>query len=162
MPATSLDTFANTNPAFCSLILRFFIEGYLSGDAVGLPFPHIILPLPIVLSSELSGYFSGTNSRTGLLTWVGRHPEVTIDLRKKVESSASFAREALVFGLTQRIVALNENGRITIENVGLARRISFPTLDARNRFMKNARQLGRWVAEVRSIETVYSCLGLNR
>jgi hypothetical protein len=162
MPALSLDTFANTNPAFCSLILRFFVEGYMRGDANGLPLPHVLLPLPIVLSSDLNGLFAGTNATTGLLTWVGRHPEVTIDLRKRVGSSASYSREALLFGLTQRILGMNQNGRIVTESRGLVRRVTFNASDERNRFVKNARKFGRWIADVRSIETVFSCLGLNR
>ena len=50
MPATSLDTFANTNPAFCACVLRAFVEGYLKSNPEGVPLPNVVLPLPIVLS----------------------------------------------------------------------------------------------------------------
>src|SRR5262249_10086726 len=119
MPAISLDVLANTNPAFCSLVLRSFVEGYMRGEAEGLPLPHILLPLPIILSTDLTGFFAGTNTGTGLLTWIGRYPQVTIDLRERVQASALFSREALLFGITQRILDVNQRGNIVTDDEGL-------------------------------------------
>lgn len=162
MPATSLDTFANTNPAFCTLVLRAFVEGYLQGDGEGVPLPHVVLALPIVLSADLAATFAGTNATTGLLTWVGRHPQVTIELRERVTASARFSREALLFGVTRRVLGVNERGLVVLDDAGLTRRVRFPTSEDRGRALSNARQLGRWLADVRSIETVFACLGMNR
>jgi hypothetical protein len=115
MPATSLDTFANTNPAFCALVLRAFVEGFLQGDGEGVPLPHVVLPLPIVLSADLAATFAGTNATTGLLTWVGRHPHVTLELRERVTTSACFSREALLFGVTRRVLGVNDRGLERLE-----------------------------------------------
>lgn len=35
MATKSVDTFAHTNPAFCALVLRAFVEGYQKSDARG-------------------------------------------------------------------------------------------------------------------------------
>ncbi len=162
MPATSLDTFANTNPAFCSLILRAFVEGYIESDAEGVPLALVVLPLPIVLSAEITATFAGTNVNTGLLTWISRHPYVTIGLRDRVTSSAMFSREALLFGLTQRVLNINDRGFIVLEVAGLKKKVRFPTTEDRGRSVSLARKFGTWIADVRSTETVYACLGLNR
>jgi hypothetical protein len=162
MPANSLDTFANTNPAFCSLVLRSFVAGYLENDSKGSPVPQLLLPLPIVLCSYFSETFKGTNAATGLITWIARHPEVTIGLRGRVQATAQFSREALVFGLSRRILDVNQFGLVVTDDRGLVRDVRFGPSDNRGLAMTNARRLGRWTANVRSTETVFTCLGLNR
>jgi hypothetical protein len=162
MPANSLDTFANTNPAFCALILRAFVDGHIQIDDSGLPLPFVVLPLPVVLSADIANTFAGTNSSTGLLTWIGRHPSITIELRRRIEASARFSREALLFGITRRVLGVNDRGRVVLDDEGLTRKVRFPADEDRGRAVSNARQFGRWLAGVRSIETVFACLGLNR
>lgn len=162
MASTSRDTFANTNPAFCALILHAFVEGYQKRDAEGVPLPSLLFTLPVILSADLIATFSGTNAETGLLTWVGRHPQVTIDLRQRVTATAQFTREALLFGFTRRVLAVTDRGLVTVDSAGLRRKLGFPAADDRNRLVKYARQFGRWVADVRSVDTVFACLGMNR
>ena len=81
----SLDIFADTNPAYCSRILMEFCWGYEEEAGSGVPFPLIILPLPIVLSGDHEAMFDGTNKATGLFTWIDRNPELLLDLSERVE-----------------------------------------------------------------------------
>lgn len=162
MTATSVDTFANTNPAFCALVLRSFVEGYTQVDSEGVSLPLLLFPLPMVLSTDIATLFAGTNVNTGLLTWVGRYPQVTIELRLRVERSARFSREALFFGLVRRALGISEQGRIVLDEAGLVKKVKFPPSQDRGRALANARQLGHWVADVRSTETVYASMGMNR
>ena len=162
MSSQSIDTFAYTNPAFCALMLREFVESYVQVDSRGVPLPLMLLPLPIVLSGELADTFDGTNSRTGLITWIGRHPEITIDLGRRIEATALFSREALLFALARRVLTVSQNGNIAIDNAGLKKKIRFPSAEPKGRLLSTVRTFGRWVGDVQSLETVLICLGLNQ
>lgn len=162
MPAVALDTFASTNPAFCALVLRAFVESYQRLDPGGAQIPLLMLPLPLVLSEDTTGFFDGTNTKTGLLTWLGRHPQITIELPERIAATASFAREALLFGLTRQVLDVTAQGRILTADRGLARRPRFLAADDRQRAFTLAMRLGGWCASVGSVETVFTSLGLHR
>ena len=162
MPSQSTDTFAYTNPAFCALMLRGFVEHYMKAEKRGVPLPLMLLPLPIALSGDLADTFDGTNSRTGLITWVGRHPEITLDLGRRIEALTPFSREALLFALSRRILDINDAGCVVLDESGMKKALRFPTSEPRGRVLLITRTLGRWVGEVRSTETVLACLGLNQ
>ena len=162
MPSLSTDTFAYTNPAFCALMLRGFVENYMKADSRGVPLPLMLLPLPIALSGDLVNTFDGTNSRTGLITWIGRHPEITLDLGRRVEALTPFSREAILFALSRRILDINDSGYVELDDAGLKKALRFPAIEARGRVLSISRTLGRWVGEVRSTETVLACLGLTQ
>lgn len=162
MPSQSTDTFAYTNPAFCALMLRGFVEHYMKADTKGVPLPLMLLPLPIALSGDLADTFDGTNSRTGLITWVGRHPEITLDLGRRIEALTPFSREALLFALSRRILDINDAGYVDIDEAGMKKALRFPASEPRGRVLSITRTLGRWVGEVRSTETVLACMGLNQ
>lgn len=162
MPAVALDTFASTNPAFCALVLRAFIEAFQKVEPGGCPISLLVLPLPLVLSEDRTGFFDGTNAKTGLLTWIGRYPEITIDLAERIEATAKFAQEALMFGLTRQILDVTPRGHIVTSDHGLVRRPKFATADERQRAFTLAMRLGGWCAGVGSVETVYTSLGLHR
>lgn len=162
MPAVALDTFASTNPAFCALVLRAFTESFQKVDAAGSPIPLLVLPLPLVLSEDTVGFFDGTNTKTGLLTWIGRHPQITIDLPERIVATAKFAREALLFGVTRQVLDVTPQGCIVTADRGLVKRAKFAATDDRQRAFTLAMRLGGWCASVGSIETVYTSLGLHR
>jgi hypothetical protein len=162
MPSQSIDTFAYTNPAFCALMLRAFVEQYLRADTNGVPLPLMLIPLPIALSGDLADSFDGTNSRTGLITWVGRHPEITLDLGRRIAALTPFSREALLFALSRRILDINNAGCVDLDEVGMKKALRFPANEFRGRVLSITRKLGRWVGQVRSTETTLACLGLNQ
>ena len=162
MPSQSTDTFAYTNPAFCALMLRGFVENYVKVDTGGVPLPLLLLPLPIALSSDLADTFDGTNSRTGLISWVSRHPEITLDLGRRIEALVPISREALLFAISRRILDINEAGLVDLDKAGMRKALRFPSAEPRARVLSITRRLGRWVGDVKSTETVLVCLGLNK
>src|SRR4051812_15018726 len=109
---SSIDVFAATNPAFCGLIMWSFLERFGNGPDGGCELPLAFLPLPIVLSEELSALFAGTNSTTGYLTWLGRHPEIAAEFAPRMQRTVAMTRQAVVFCLRYSLVRVNEAGRL--------------------------------------------------
>jgi hypothetical protein len=162
MPPASIDTYAVSNPAFCSLVLRAFAEGYVQADPAGVPLALVLLPVPLVMTKEIADTLGSTNVNTGLLPWVSNNPQVTIGFSQRVTNTAHYSREALLFGLRQRIVDINESGRVVPITDGLAKKPAFPVSTEPGRAMSLARRLGVWAGQVGSPETVFVSLGGNR
>ncbi len=162
MPAMSLDLFAATNPALCSVILWYFARGYRSRDSEGVPLSAILLPLPIVLSQDLASSFKGTSSTTGLLGWINKTPEVTVGLADRVERTAGYARAGLIFGVRQRVFEITSDGRVLESKRGFLKQPNTRDSGELGRRMKLAECLGKWVAEVGSIGTTFACLGFGK
>jgi hypothetical protein len=162
MATTSIDVYAATNPAFCSLVLRSFVAGYAESDASGSPLPLIILPLPIVLTEEISLALMGTNVKTGLLPWAVRSQEAILGLADRVADAASFSREALLFGIRYRIVSITSDGRLHPDARGLAKQPDFPVATDLGRALSLARRLGLWMGQIRDIDTIFISLGIDR
>jgi hypothetical protein len=158
----SIDTYATTNPAFCSILLYSFIEGYGSTNSNGLPFPLILLPVPIVLTSDIANTFEGTNTRTGLLSWIARNPEVTVGMHDRLHSTSEFSKQALLFGFRYGVFSLADTGRIFLQSDSLAKRIpsagSSYVVDA----FKLAKRFGAWIGGAGTTETILIALGANR
>ena len=162
MSVMSIDIFATTNPAFCSLVLRAFSEGYTQRDPQGVPRPLILSPLPLVLSNDIAQTLQSTNSATGLLPWIARNPEVTVGMAERLAKTAAFGRDALLFGLKYRILNVTPDGRVVPDSRGLARKSKFPASADPGRAINLANRLGIWAAEVRSPQTIFVSLGANR
>lgn len=161
MATKSVDTFAHSNPAFCALVLRTFVEGYQKSDARGVLLPLMLLPLPVILSNDLASTFDGTNSRTGLITWIGRNPELIVSLPHYVDGSAQLSREALLFAVTYKVLGLNKNGRIVTDETGLRRKVRTRASDPKGKAFLHSRTFGKWLGDTGSLETIFACLGIN-
>jgi hypothetical protein len=154
---TSIDIFAEANPAFCSLILLNFCKGYFHETKIGVPFPLLLLPLPIILSNDLSKSFNGTNVRTGFFRWIKNNPEILLDLTIRINESNEFLKPAIEFGVFKRIFQIDNLGfLIPIEN-------SVKNLyksELENLF-KYSDRLGKWIGQVNSTKTIYNHLGIQ-
>lgn len=158
----SIDIYAATNPAFCSILLYSFIEGYGSTNSHGLPFPLILLPVPIVLTSDIANAFEGTNSRTGLLSWIARNPEITIGMRDRLHSTSEFSKQAFLFGFRYGLFALPESGRIFLQPDSLVKKVPSAGRSYVVEALKHAKRLGAWIGEAGTTETILIALGANR
>ena len=152
----SIDIFAETNPALCSIILFHFCNGYEKTNKLGTPFPLIIIALPIVLSNDLSLSFDSTNIRTGFFTWVERTPSITLNISDRINDSNEFIKPAIEYGLFKNIFKLNEFGNLRpIEKSIKNKKYDFEYL------FKNAEKLGGWMGEINSVKTIYNHLGIQ-
>jgi Family of unknown function (DUF6521) len=162
MSTDSLDAYAATNPAMCSLVLRAFVEGYCAVDSTGVPLSLILVPLPLVYTESLAQTLDSTNVTTGLVSWASRYPQVTVGLAERIESVAEHARNALLFGLRYQILNIGPNGRVMLDATGLKKKPAFPMSTDIGRATGLARRLGAWIGQVQSPETVFIVLGVNR
>ena len=160
--AVSIDIYASTNPALGALVIRAFVEAYIKEDATGVPLSLIYLPLPLVLSGEIASTLEETAATTGLLPWVGRYPQVTVGFPERLTRTAKFSRHGLLFGIRQRILTVNAQGRVLSISTGLMKKPNFDTATEPGRAIKLAKRLGAWIGRVRSEETVFVCLGAHR
>lgn len=160
--AMTIDTYAATNPALCSLVLRAFIEGYVEADPEGAPIPLSILPLPIVFTEQIAKTIDPTNVKTGLLPWVVKNQEITIGLSERITKSAEYSRKALLFGIRYQVIGLNQAGRLIPVKTGLKKQANFPATTEPGRAIRFATRLGVWMGEVREMDTIFVSLGVNR
>ena len=82
------------NPAFCGRILYSTIKTYANNSHRALPFPLIYLVLPLVLHKSTR---EKINSRTQLLVWIQKYPELLIDFPQRARDLVPITNETLEF-----------------------------------------------------------------
>lgn len=154
----SIDVFAATNPAFLSLVLLSFIEGYNEEAEEGLPFALAILPIPIILSGDLDTTFDGTNIRTGFYSWVKQNPGIVVNLNSRINESIEYIQPAISYGVARKTIKIDNKGRLW----GLQQNTAnFYTSATLGKFFKNSKRLGNWIGQIKSTKTVFNHLGLE-
>lgn len=157
----SLDIFAETNPAFCSIVLFNFCKGYNSEASEGVGFPLILLPLPIVLSGNLESSFVNTRVDTGFFSWIDRNPTILLNLPERIQDTLAITRNALEFGVSKSILRVADTGKIQSDAKGLAKK-KFPSSSSKvGRAYTNAYRFGQWLGQIHSVTTIYNHLGLE-
>ena len=156
--ANSLDIFSLTNPAFCSLVLLSFCEGYTEEAGSEVPYVFLMFPLPLVLSGDLQSSFDNTSIRTGFYGWVRSNPQILVNLSERIEYSNDFTKPAIAYSFSRNVLKLNSNGTITPlnENVG-----KYTQTKNVNVYFKNAKRLGGWLGQIKSPKTIFNHLGLQ-
>lgn len=157
MNKISIDIFAETNPAFCSLIIFNFCKGYFKETNFGVPFPLLILPLPIVLSNDLSKSFDGTNVKTGFFRWIENNPEILLELTTRINESNEFLKPAIEFGVFKKIFTIDSSGLLIPDESGVNKRKKSEF----DKLFKTAERFGSWIGQVNSTKTIYNCLGIQ-
>lgn len=152
----SIDIFAETNPAFCSIILFNFLSGYKRETNVGAPFPLLIFPLPILLSGDIRKTFEGTNRITGFYRWLENNNEIILNLSERIEDSFEYLKPAIEFGFSKKLFSLSENGLIGPIEQNIKINYS-PVIVVQ---LKYAARMGSWFGQINSVKTIYNCLGV--
>ncbi|MCG8807334.1 hypothetical protein G1K57_04150 [Tenacibaculum finnmarkense] len=156
MNKKSIDIFAETNPALCSLILFYFCNGYEKTNTSGAPFPLVIIVLPIILSNDLSSSFNSTNIKTGFFRWVERTPSIVLNISDRINDSNEFIKPAIEYGLFKKIFNVNEFGNLKLIDKSVKKK----KYDFEHLF-KHAERLGSWMGEINSVKTIYNHLGIQ-
>jgi hypothetical protein len=158
----TIDIIATTNPAYCSLVLRSFVRAYTdTAEGAEPEFPLAFFAVPAVLSGTISRTFAGTNSRTGLLNWINRSPEVRLELPSLLKRSVPLVRATLVFGLQTNVFTLTPEGRIHLSANRFQKEPKDPAnVDLTRRHHSLAKSLGAWCGGVRSSSTVFMSIGI--
>ena len=133
------------NPAFCGeLVGRTVEEFHRSGqDALNIVIAFLVLPLTLhgptreVLPKRADTAFAG---------WVADHAALLAELPSRVKHLRPVSREALLFAVSHRVIALNVTGFVPGANSIRNRSIPSVSTDEVNDIRSAARFLGRWFA----------------
>ncbi len=158
---TSIDVYAQTNPAFLGIILHQFVIGYQKGSAEYPDYPLMFLPCPITLSRKLARTMAGTNASTGLAKWYLRSPEVQIGLAEEVRCSVGFTRRAIEYDLLSSVLDVQNATFLPMDNP-FRKKLSDPVGGSiEDRPFTVANRLGQWCGQINSTERIFALLGLR-
>lgn len=157
----SSDVYSITNPALGALLLWSFLQGYAEREKDGCPFPLMFLPLPLVLSKSIRDEFKGTNNETGLYTWLTRKQNVLVNLDSRINKSSILTRIAIIFGCSNEIILIQENGTLISNNKGIIKsRISSSSAEVKDMIIVS-KKLGIWLSQINSTSNIFNSLGLT-
>ncbi|WP_347549023.1 three component ABC system middle component [Pseudalkalibacillus hwajinpoensis] len=159
----SADTYTSTNPVLCSLVLWSFLNGFEKVKKDGCELPILFLPLPLILSKSIRNNFSGSNTTTGLLTWIARNPSVLINVGQRIEVTQDITKEAILFGVPNKIFSFNDEGLIFSNKSGIkvSKVYSVDHVEEGNEMLLTARRLGGWCGQLESTKTIFNVLGVS-
>lgn len=152
------DVVASTNSGYCATVLANFVHCYCKSSATSTPLVLSYLALPIVLSEELTSTFEGCNSRTGLLAWLERSPQIYYRLASRITPCREICTAAIRFSCLSKTLRLDEVGglspyKTTPPDAGKIFSVKAP--------LERARMLGTWFASCGSARTVFESLGVK-
>ncbi|WP_125327418.1 three component ABC system middle component [Bordetella bronchiseptica] len=154
------DIFAETNPAFCCAVFSRFCSAYQEAQLAG-QYPTsalVYLIVPISISEEFAATFVGCNKDTGLSVWLSRHPEVTVDISKKVNLTLEITTNAIRFGCIAGKLRLTSNGDLESLLESMPTTVSGGIAAGA---LKRARLLGIWMAAMGSPRAVFEAFGVS-
>ena len=160
MRAIGRDTYAMSNPALASVLLWQFAKSYEKENKAGPPLSLCFIVLPIVMSRIMVETFAGTNVRTGFLTWLARHPELTLQLAGRVDDTKELTAEALRFGIAYRIFTISDDGSLAADSQAISLSKQKPGFDERVTMLRVASHLGNWMSNLPEATVFYS-LGIT-
>ncbi|MDO7216985.1 DUF6521 family protein [Acinetobacter nosocomialis] len=157
----SHDVYAEMNPAYCSVLLYFFVESYIKTVGRPIDLPLIYIGLPILLSNDYYPSFSGTNKTTGLREWLNRSPDYDVNLHMRLNGSLEVVSEALQFSCFSEYLILCENGKLILGRkklkTSILKKIDWNLLES----VKYSERLGSWFASAGSTKAVFDIMGLT-
>lgn len=154
----SIDIFSQTNPGFCALILFTFVKAYEEEAQTKLTFPLLLIPIPLVLSNDLSDSFRSTNKRTGFFNWIERNPNIRFKLKSRLEDSIGYIKPAIEYGFYKGILMISDDGKIYIDRKAVD---SYNTNSLTKSFYRKAELLGLWMGQIDSPKTIFNLLGIS-
>lgn len=147
------------NPAFCALLLNRLAAGYNSKATMKLPYVLPFLAIPILLHPPSTSQLPKT-SRTSFHGWLLEHPTLLVGFSDRATELVSVVREALAFGLAHNLLMLDNQGRIAVN--GPAKNIRhWEQSDYNNRHSKDAQLLGKLLAQVEDVTTIFALFGIR-
>lgn len=148
------------NPAFCSVVIYEFVAGYQSEAGRPLDLPLVFFALPVSLHAQSRAAMQRTNVRTGVQSWLSDHPQVRLGLKTRINQTATYTREALIFGCSVGLLEI-QGTRVGIGRQNLSKARALPLDDERKHIFANSRKLGRWFGRVDDARTLLISFGVT-
>ena len=104
--------------------------------------------------------FDGTNVRTGFLTWLTRHPELTLHLPAQVSAARELTGDALRFGVAYRLFTIAREGTLIVNERAISVSNQRSGQDERVHMLRIASHLGEWTKKLPEATVFYS-LGMT-
>lgn len=146
------------NPAFCGRILYTTIKTYSETTKRAMPFPLIYLALPLALHKPTR---ESINSRTQLLVWIQRNPELLIDFSKRARDLVPISNESLELLLQSKYVELTTNGELDIvKTLKSLSKTKFTDAEIKE-CLNKSEHIAKWFAAAGKVETIYISLGVR-
>jgi len=150
------------NPAFGAVLLADAAHEF-SRKSQEQPFPFALgfLVLPVVLHHGTRSALPGSTI-TSLLPWIQANRDQLVNFGLRVQSLRPITREAILFGIQNETLALDESGGLRVgpkRQRATERRTGLFTEEARE-CVERAGFLGRWFAAAGTTATIYAAWGL--
>lgn len=146
------------NPAFCGRILYTTIKEYSKKAKRAFPFPLIYLILPLVLHKETR---ANINSKTQLISWVQRYPQLLIGFPQRAKELVLITNEAVEFLLQTGKVILTPTGELEVSAVSRTLSKTKYVDPEISECLSKAEHIGRWFVATGRVETIYIALGVK-
>ena len=142
------------NPPFCGHLLRICLAEYEGQSKKPMTFPLAFLILPILLRKELRDTI---NHHTDLHAWTFENYSKLVDFNKQTTELIDLTKSALIFLLQNHSISITKEGKIKILNYKNPKTFLITDEDIRE-FYKKSRYLGKWLAFIDDVPTVFSLL----
>lgn len=152
------DVFSASNPAFCALVLHYFLKGFNESNKNGVDFPILFLPIPLLLSTDVMSTLVHTNKATGFLNWITSNPLVKIDLHERIHNTIQITKDAILFGTQQGVLLVSDTAQF------------YPTGTIKEKDVKEiglhsytsvSERFGYWSGKLDSTKTLLYSLGIT-
>ncbi|MBO0938348.1 hypothetical protein J2I47_17485 [Fibrella sp. HMF5335] len=147
------------NPAFCSLIVKTAVVEYYKRKKEGISYPLAFIILPLVLHKNTREALPAT-TRTKFYTWLQNNQQVRIGLDERVNSLSSYTKETLMFAIQHNIIKVDLDGLL----LPVRRRLpsSYNPMTEETLYCINSASLiGKWLADVNDVDTLFSIFGIK-
>lgn len=146
------------NPAYMALLLNRVCDGYRSESKQGLPFALAYLALPMLLHSGTAEELPKT-IKTKVYAWIQEHPEILVSFPSRARSLAPYIREAILFGINQRALHIDPDGRVLA--APLDRLKHWERKPCSKESSKRAHLLGRLYAQANDVASLFAMCGVR-
>ncbi len=150
------------NPAFCAMLIAKASKDYLKKGREPLPFSLTFLVLPLVVHPSTRAALP-YSTITSLISWTQEHQGDLVEFGAHTRALLPYTREAIMFGLAHKVLALDESGGINTGKYCVT-----PTKNKTELFTPEVRDcldragfVGRWFAGAGTASTIYSVLGVS-
>lgn len=145
------------NPAFCSTAIYHVILEYQKKVKRGFPFTLVYLILPIVLHKSTRERIT---SRTNMVVWIQKYPDVLIGFPGRAKSLVPFSNESVEFLLQRNILEMVHSELSIVKTLSKTKIDAIADQEILECY-KKAEHVGRWFAQMGAEENIYATWGVK-
>lgn len=145
------------NPAFCSSIIYHVVLEYQKKTKRAFPITLVYLILPIILHKSTRERIT---SRTNMVVWIQRNPDVLVGFPSRAKSLVPYANESVEFLLQQKILQITDGELSVVKTLSKSRIEAITDQEIRECYNK-AENVGRWFTQMGAEENIYAIWGVK-